>query len=75
MGTLERLRQQVQSPSVEKPSIILETSGTEGIPKTVVLSYETLYASARIGQKMEALHAGDCWLNCLPQYQIGGLAI
>ncbi len=58
-----------------EPPIILQTSGTEGVPKQVSLSHETFRASARIGQTMEQLQAGDCWLNCLPQHHVGGLAI
>ena len=57
------------------PSILLETSGSEGCPKRIALNYQTLRASALMGQALEALRTGDCWLNCLPQTHVGGLAI
>ncbi|MBT3196913.1 MAG: AMP-binding protein [Gammaproteobacteria bacterium] len=57
------------------PAIVVETSGSEGEAKKVALSYAMLRASARMGQQLEELRAGDCWLNCLPQFHVGGLAI
>lgn len=56
-------------------SITIQTSGSEGQPRSVTLAAETLYASARIGQSIEALRAGDCWLNCLSADFIAGQAI
>ena len=54
---------------------MLETSGTEGVPKKVWLSEQTLRASALMGQAAEDLRAGDCWLNCLSSSHIAGAAI
>ncbi len=56
-------------------TITIETSGSEGKPRQITLSAETLYASARMGQAIEDLQAGDCWLNCLSPNHIGGQAI
>lgn len=58
-----------------RSKIILESSGSEGAPKEVMLSAEMLRASARMGQKMEDLQPGDCWLNCMPLHHVSGLAI
>jgi len=55
--------------------ITIETSGSEGKAKRVDLSEDTMLASAYIGREQEELHSGDCWLNCLPQNRIGGVAI
>lgn len=57
------------------PGVVLETSGTEGTPKRVWLSEQTLRASARMGQAIEDLKPGDCWLNCLSSSHIAGAAI
>ncbi len=56
-------------------TITIQTSGSEGQPKTVILTAETLLASARIGQLVEDLRVGDCWLNCLSPSYIAGQAI
>ncbi len=56
-------------------SVTIETSGTEGVPRKVVLSAEQFHASARIGQEIEDLQPGDCWLNCLSMEHVGGVAI
>lgn len=61
--------------SADGAGLILETSGTEGISKKVLLSVDTLRASARMGQQYERLQKGDCWLNCLPLNHVGGLSI
>ena len=55
--------------------IIVETSGSEGQPKPVLLSFAMLRASAALGEVAEKLQAGDRWLNCLPMHHVGGLAI
>lgn len=61
--------------SVDGTNIVVDTSGTEGVPKKVTLSVDTLRASARMGRDMEELQPGDCWLNCLPLNHVGGLSI
>lgn len=58
-----------------RSALVLETSGTEGVPKRVQLSEQTLRASARMGQAIEALRPGDCWLNCLSLSHVAGAAI
>ncbi len=61
--------------SIDEAEVVLETSGTEGVPKKVGLSVDTLRASARMGRELEDLQAGDYWLNCLPLNHVGGLSI
>ncbi len=58
-----------------RSEITLETSGSEGVAKRVELPLEMLRASARMGQQLEDLQPGDCWLNCMPQYHVSGVAI
>ncbi len=51
---------------------LILTSGSTGIPKAVAATYKNHFASAR-GADM--LSAGDVYLQSLPLYHIGGLAI
>ncbi len=59
----------------ERGGLIIATSGTTGAPKGVMLLAANLAASVRASRRRLSLHAGDCWLNCLPLWHIGGLAI
>ena len=54
---------------------ILFTSGTEGIPKPVCLTYENFFQSSMKWKKAVKLNSQDKYLLCLPLYHIGGLAI
>jgi len=64
--------QKFHSPSFQA---IVATSGSSGKPKGVILSAQAITASANSVNKKLGLHAGDCWLNCLPLYHIAGLSI
>ncbi len=55
--------------------VTVESSGTEGKPRSIEISAETLYASARMGAELEQLGPGDCWLNALSLNHVGGIAI
>ena len=54
---------------------ILFTSGTEGMPKPVCLSYDNFFQSTQKWQKKLKLNKKDEYMLCLPLYHIGGLAI
>jgi len=57
------------------PALIIETSGSSGLPKAVMLSRATLRASASLTNDWLGLGVGDAWLACLPLCHVGGLMI
>lgn len=56
-------------------ALIVATSGSEGRPKGVQLTHGALAAAADASAASIPLAPGDVWLNCLPLFHIGGLAI
>ncbi len=56
-------------------ALIIATSGSEGLPKAVVLTHGALAAAAQASTATLPLAPGDVWLDCLPLNHIGGLAI
>ena len=56
-------------------ALVIATSGSEGEPRGVMLSDASLDAAAAAANRHLPLAAGDLWLDCLPLYHIGGLAI
>jgi len=57
------------------PALLIETSGSTGVPKAVMLSRETVRASAALTNDRLGLGVGDAWLGCLPPCHVGGLMI
>lgn len=55
--------------------LFIATSGTQGEPKVVMLSGANLQAGVQASRSCLPLQAGNVWLNCLPLYHIGGMAI
>ena len=65
-------------PNTELPpgvALIIATSGSEGLPRGVLLGNTQLDAAARGSNERLPLAAGDLWLNCLPLQHIGGQSI
>ena len=56
-------------------ALIIATSGSSGSPKAVMLAPDALLAGASAANAILGFSAGDCWLNCLPPFHIGGMAI
>lgn len=54
---------------------ILWTSGTQGRPRGVALSFPALEASARASEERLGLTAADVWLASLSPAHVGGLAL
>ncbi len=54
---------------------IIFTSGTSGQPKGAVLTFANHFWSATASAFRLGVNKEDRWLNCLPLYHIGGLAI
>jgi acyl-[acyl-carrier-protein]-phospholipid O-acyltransferase/long-chain-fatty-acid--[acyl-carrier-protein] ligase len=57
----------------ELPAVILFTSGTEGLPKAVVLSHRNLLANAMQAEARIAISPTDTLLNVLPAFHSFGL--
>ena len=62
-------------PVQTTPALIIETSGSSGAPKAVMLSPANVQTSARITNELLGLAPGDAWLGCLPRCHVGGLMI
>ncbi|MGB1883094.1 MAG: AMP-binding protein [Gammaproteobacteria bacterium] len=69
--TAHRLLSPTRSP--EKAAVILFTSGSEGIPKGVVLSHRNLLANFAQVNTLIDLSRRDCVLNVLPIFHAFGL--
>lgn len=55
--------------------LIVATSGSEGEPKGVMLSAESIAVSVAAFRARLGLRSDDIWLNCLPMFHIGGIMI
>jgi O-succinylbenzoic acid--CoA ligase len=60
---------------LEAIQLILATSGSGGEPKGVMLTGANLAAGVRAFLDRFPLRTSDLWLDCLPLFHIGGLAI
>jgi O-succinylbenzoic acid--CoA ligase len=56
-------------------ALVVETSGSSGRPKAVMLTARNLLASAIAVNRRLALGPDDCWLSCVPRCHIGGLSV
>lgn len=56
-------------------ALILFTSGSTGIPKAVVHTFDNLYNSVLLTDTISNLSIDDTWLASLPFYHIGGFMI
>lgn len=68
------LRQNV-NVSAEKPAVVLFTSGSEGLPKAVVLSHKNLLSNALQIHLAVPFNARDVLLNALPMFHSFGLTV
>ncbi|TSA42015.1 MAG: 2-succinylbenzoate--CoA ligase [Betaproteobacteria bacterium] len=62
-------------PAAVPVELVITTSGSMGEPKGVMLSGANLAAAVAASRERLPLHQGEVWLNCLPLYHIGGMAI
>jgi len=60
---------------LERPIVILYTSGTTGKPKGVPLSLANFLASAAGAAALLGPDVQERWLLCLPLFHVGGLSI
>lgn len=73
----EKIKFQTALGSIDRYSnhVWLATSGTSGFTKFVALSEKAILTSAAaVNQHLES-NATDVWLNPLPEFHVGGLAI
>jgi o-succinylbenzoate---CoA ligase len=59
----------------DKPALIILTSGSSGVPKAVVLSYENFYFNALGAKHVIPIIPADRWLLSLPLFHVSGLGI
>lgn len=64
-----------RKPREPTPALIIETSGSSGTPKAVMLSPANVQASAQVTNELLGLGPRDAWLGCLPRCHVGGLMI
>jgi O-succinylbenzoic acid--CoA ligase len=57
------------------PATIVLTSGSSGVPKAALHSFENHWASAVGANRNLPLRPGDRWLLSLPLWHVGGLAV
>lgn len=68
------LRKQISSDS-NTPAVVLFTSGSEGLPKAVLLSHRNLQANVLQIHLAVPFHAHDVILNALPMFHSFGLTV
>jgi o-succinylbenzoate---CoA ligase len=57
-------------------ALVVATSGTDGLPKAVVLTHDAVAASASATSARLAIEPeADVWLACLPLSHVGGLSV
>lgn len=56
-------------------ALLIQTSGSGGAPKAVMLTHAAVLASCALINRTIGLGPGDEWLCCLPLQHIGGVAI
>jgi O-succinylbenzoic acid--CoA ligase len=61
--------------SSEQPVAVVLTSGSTGLPKAALLSYDNLYYNAQQSNANLPLEPGARWLLSLPLYHVSGLGI
>lgn len=66
-------RYPVYRNNADNPAVILFTSGSEGLPKAVVLSHRNLIANAMQGEARITVSCRDVALNVLPMFHSFGL--
>lgn len=64
-----------KSQTLDRPLLIVYTSGTTGRPKGAVLNQKALLCSSEMTQHMLDLTPNDRVLNVLPLFHVGGLNI
>jgi O-succinylbenzoic acid--CoA ligase len=68
-------RNEATPMDVDKPQLLVPTSGTEGTPRAVMLTCRNIASAAFATNRMLDLQHDDRWLCCLPLTHVAGIMI
>ena len=74
-GLTRHLKNQKPKHTADKPAVVLFTSGSEGMPKAVLLSHKNLQANRYQITSIMALNSSDVFFNALPMFHSFGLSV
>lgn len=75
LGVLSAQLRLAPSTPADDPAAVMFTSGTEGVPKAVLLSHVNIIANRYQALSMLTIGSGDKLFNCLPMFHAFGLGI
>lgn len=74
-GFTRYLNEYKSKNSADKPAVVLFTSGSEGMPKAVLLSHKNLQANRYQITSIMAFNSSDVFFNALPMFHSFGLSV
>ena len=74
-GLLKHLNESKPCRLADKPAVVLFTSGSEGMPKAVLLSHKNLQANRYQITSIMAFNSSDVFFNALPMFHSFGLSV
>ena len=74
-GFKKYLRREEVKTLANKPAVILFTSGSEGLPKAVLLSHRNILANVQQLRLAMPFNSKDVFLNALPMFHSFGLTV
>lgn len=74
-GVLDTLTQKRPQNDSSKPAVVLFTSGSEGMPKAVLLSHKNIQANRNQVLSVLSVNASDIFFNALPMFHSFGLCV
>lgn len=75
IGFIRHLNEEKPQNSADKPAVVLFTSGSEGMPKAVLLSHKNLQANRYQITSIMAFNSSDVFFNALPMFHSFGLSV